>query len=75
MIYRSFSTDSKCMEVINIQHLASLKFDNYGEARAQEFYDEWNERVSRLDLPLEEGHKRDMLLQQMKKFLLKKIST
>ena len=55
------------MEVVTIGTLASIKYENYGDKRAWEFYNTWIDTATRMDNKLDDVHLHNMLYQELKK--------
>jgi hypothetical protein len=67
MIYANLSTDTNMMDVVTIRSLTDMKWEDYGDKKARQFYSAWVDRASRLDCQLDDEHKRDILFTEMKK--------
>ena len=55
------------MEVINIRQLSELKYDQFGDKKADEFYDKWWFFVNRMDCKVPETHLIALLESEMHK--------
>ena len=67
MVYCNLSTDKNMLEVCTIRHLTDIKFENYGDENAEQFWHKWVTTLGRMSFPLTDSHKRDLLYTEMRK--------
>jgi len=67
MIYRTLSVDSSMLEVVTIASLVELRFENYGDGKAGEYLNQWIDLCTRMDNPLDDVHRHDLLRWNMSK--------
>ena len=67
MLYDSLTTSGTTIEIVTIRHLAALQWETYGDEKKRQFYTDWTDRIARINNPLSEIHKRDMLYTEMLK--------
>ena len=65
--YSQLSTDNYMMEVVNLRTLTDMKWEEYGDRYAKDFYFDWIDRAGRIDNPLDVKHKQKLLLTEVKK--------
>ena len=67
MIYENLATDSNMLEIVTIRHLSSMKWEDYGDDKGNQYYSDWIDRTGRVDNPLPDVHLEHLLLTEMKK--------
>ena len=67
MIYLDLATDSSLLEVVTIRSLADLRYEKYGDAKAERFWSDWVSIAARMDEDLKDSHMRDMLYAELVK--------
>ena len=65
--YSQLSTDNYMMEVVNLRTLTDMKWEDYGDRYAKDFYFDWIDWAGRIDNPLDVKHKQKLLFTEMKK--------
>ena len=67
MVYCNLSTDKNMLEVCTIRHLTDIKYENYGDGEAEKLWHKWVTTLSRMNFPLTDNHKRDLLYTDVRK--------
>ncbi len=67
MIYENLCSDKSMLDMYTIRDLTDVKYEDYGDDRADQFWNRFLTILSRLDNPLEGTHLRDCLYHEMKK--------
>ena len=65
MIYSNVSSDQNVIEVYTIRSLSDIRW--MGDNKAEEFWSRFNTIRSSINIPLDDGHIRDILYTEMKK--------
>jgi len=65
MIYFRLSTDTNLLEVCQIHHLTGVRWEDFGDNNANQFYYNFMTVRSRMATQLSENHLRDLLYYQM----------
>ena len=66
-IYAHLAANNNMLEVVANRHLSDMKWGDYGDAKAREYYHGWIDRTTRLHCRLDDQHLHDMLLTEMKR--------
>ena len=65
MLYNSLATDTRFLEVMTIKNLANMRWEDYGDANADKFLDDFLKIVARIPKGLDERHQQSMLYSEM----------
>ena len=67
MVYSNLSTDKNMLEVCTLRHLTDIQYEQYGDENAEQFWHKWLTTLGRMNFPLSDNHKRDLLYTELRK--------